>query len=110
MARVLNEAILGFTTLDFKPILAATPLEKEVPRCVEPLGLAGCCGWRPGPGGRCEFLSSATRTGLNVRVRRGDTPAWIFLEREGVWPVISPLGSRQEGEEGRSRRRGEGVG
>lgn len=108
----LNKAILGFTALDLKPILAATPLEKEVPCCVEPPGLAGCCGWRPGPGGRCELLSSATRAGLNVRVRRGDTPAWIFLGKEGVWPVICPLGSlarrgRREGVGGGERERGD---
>lgn len=48
----LNEAILGFTALDLKPILAATPLEKEVPCCVEPLRLAGRLLWlETGPRG-----------------------------------------------------------
>lgn len=63
-----------------------------------------------GPRGGCELLSSATRAGLNVRVRRGHTGLDIFREGRCVAGYLSPGQPGQEGEEGRSRRRGEGGG
>lgn len=64
-----------------------------------PVAVAG-----DGEGGG-ELLFSAPRTGLNVRVRRGYTPGWIFLGREEVWLVICPVGSLAR--RGQAGRRGE---